>query len=103
MCLIKMIRVWGQGFGILGWEELKDGRTVSCWEEVRNVSLSVNFTAKVIVARLPGDIILPTTRVSLPGHAQTGEPRRNDEDVEAGKGVEPQDGVGCSQTSRQKL
>ena len=36
----------------------------------------------------------------LPGHAQAGEPLRDDEDVQTREGVDPQDRVSCSQALR---
>lgn len=49
------------------------------------------------------DPIKPKILGSLPGHAETGEPCWDDENIQTRKGVNSQDGVGCSQTSRQKL
>lgn len=40
--------------------------------------------------------------VFLPGHAQTGEPCGDNENIEAGKWMNSQNSVSCSQTVRQK-
>lgn len=38
----------------------------------------------------------------LPGHAQAGKAVGDNEDVQAWEGVDPQDGMGCSQALRQQ-
>lgn len=71
-----------------------------CFAVYQYISTLFEF-ADMFTTLLCFDYIL--TEPKLPGHAKTGKPSRNDENIKTGKRVHTKNSVSCSQTARKQF